>query len=226
MSGKQIKKTHSCPEKRPKNKTPKNIHSKKRKTKKHIRYIKQKEAAKKRQATRRQKILFELGASLITLTIVIYILSLFTFSFVKVEGYSMVPTITNGEWVFVNKLAKRRRFKLILYKDPESKETSVRRLIGLPREKIYYKKDKLYVNDHEVYERFIDSEVQRAKQSKSLYTADWTPRQQVIPEGKYLILGDNRPYGIDSRDYDCVDEKNIVGIVEMRVLPIQNLKQF
>lgn len=191
--------------------------------------------AKKKQFTKRSQskkrkciksMFLEIGISLVLVSLCLSLLSVFTFSFTKVKGYSMIPTLNNDEWVFVNKLAKPKRFKLIVYKDSKSKETSVRRVIGLPNETIYYKEDQLYVNDQEIYERFIDSEVQRAKNAKSPFTEDWRPKITMIPTGKYLVLGDNRPYAADSRDYGYIDEKEIVGIVEMRILPIHQIKQF
>lgn len=181
---------------------------------------------KKHWHDRMKRTLVEVGVSFVLLGIVLYALSFFTFSMVKVEGYSMVPTLNNGEWILVNKLAKIRRHKLILYKDPESKETSVRRIIGLPGERISYRDDQLYINDKEVYERYLDAEVKRAKESNSLYTADWYLETDYIPKGKYIILGDNRPYATDSREYGYIDEKEIIGIVEMRVFPIHQIKQF
>lgn len=170
--------------------------------------------------------LIEFGLSLILLSIFLTILSIFTFSFTKVKGYSMIPTLNNNEWVLINKLTPLKRFKLIVYKDPKSKETSIRRVIGLPSETIRYKKDQLYINDQNVYERFLETEINRAKGSKSTYTQDWTPKIVTIPKGKYFVLGDNRPYAADSRDYGYIDEKEIVGVVEMSVLPIHQMKQF
>ncbi|WP_430607176.1 signal peptidase I [Enterococcus sp. AZ170] len=168
----------------------------------------------------------EISVSFVLLGIVLYIASFFTFSMVKVEGYSMIPTLNNGEWVFVNKLAEIKRSKMILYKDPQSKEVSVRRVIGLPGEKIRYTEDKLYINDQEIYERYLEAEIKRAKESKSLYTADWFLKTGIIPDNKYIVLGDNRPYATDSRQYGYIDKKEIVGIVEMRVFPIHQIKQY
>lgn len=191
--------------------------------------------AKKKQFTKRSQskkrkciksMFLEIGISLVLVSLCLSLLSVFTFSFTKVKGYSMIPTLNNDEWVFVNKIGKPKRFKLILYKDPKSKETAVRRIIGLPKETVYYKEDQLYINDQDVYERFIDPEIQRSKKAKSLYTKDWLPKVATIPKGKYLVLGDNRPYASDSRDYGYIDEKEIVGIVEMRILPIHQIKQF
>lgn len=198
--------------------------------KKHYTLHKNKLSKKPKKIKQRQSLIkkyfLEFGISLCLLVLCIYGLSFFTFSIAKVEGYSMIPTLNHGEWVFVNKLAKVKRFKLVLYKDPISKETSVRRVIGLPKERVYVKDDQLYVNDSEIYERFLAPEIRRAKNSHAKFTNDWIPERSDIPDGKYLILGDNRPYAADSREYGYIDQTSIVGIVELRILPIHLLRQF
>lgn len=181
---------------------------------------------KKRWQSRMIRACLEWGVSLGLLSLLLYSTSMFAFTFARVQGYSMLPTLNNNEWVFINKLAKPKRFKLVLFKDPRSRATSVRRVIGLPGESICYKKDTLYVNDHEIYERFLALEILRARGSQSLYTGDWALKQDVIPKGKYIVLGDNRPFASDSRDYGFIDEKEIVGVVEMRVMPLHLIQQF
>ncbi|WP_430602837.1 signal peptidase I [Enterococcus sp. DIV0724b] len=215
---------HSNRKRKPQQKCPSGSIRKKQKSKND--HEMKKSHRKEKNIRRIKRILAELGISLALLSLLLYTLSVFTFSFAKVEGYSMVPTLSNGDWVFVNKLAKSKRFDLILYKDKKSKETSIRRVIGLPEEAISYQGDKLYVNNHEVYERFLKNELKRVKASKATFTEDWLPDIEYIPKGKYLILGDNRPYAADSREYGYIDEKEIIGVVKMRVLPIHQMKQF
>ncbi|MBP2097413.1 signal peptidase I [Enterococcus rivorum] len=210
------------------NQSNKNSDLKKRKNvKKRKRPLgKNKTIQKQKRKKRMKRTLVELAVSVGIFGVLLTLFSIFVFSFTKVQGYSMTPTLSDGEWLFINRLAKPKRFKMVIYKDPKSRETSVRRVVGLPGETIYYKKDQLYVNDRDVYERYLEIEVQRAKNSKSLFTEDWTPSESPIPKGKYLVLGDNRPYASDSREYGYIDEKAIVGVVEMRVMPIHQLQQF
>ncbi|MET3564099.1 signal peptidase I [Enterococcus rotai] len=160
------------------------------------------------------------------------ILSLTIFTLPKVEGYGMTPVLNNGDRVFVNRLGTIRRFKLIYFKLPNSQETSIRRVIGLPNEHIQYKNDQLYINHQETVERFLQNQLNHAKQNEELVTDDFQLQQlpnvkyATIPRGKYLVLGDNRPYSTDSRYYGLVDEKDIIGTVEMRILPLHKLASF
>lgn len=181
---------------------------------------------KKHWRVRIKRTLLEFGVSLVILGILLYVLSFFVFSITKIEGYSMAPTLNNGEWFFVNKLTNPRRFKLVLYRDSESQETSIRRVVGLPGENIYYKDDQLYINNNDVYERFLEIELKRAKSSKTVYTENWYPDFESIPQKKYIVLGDNRPYATDSREYSYIDESEIIGVVEMRIFPIHQIQQF
>ncbi|MTD38284.1 hypothetical protein GIX45_06545 [Erwinia sp. CPCC 100877] len=63
-----------------------------------------------------------------------------------------------------------------------------------------------------------------------LFIEDFTIKgltgRPAISKGEYLVLGDNRPYATDSRYYGLVDEKEIIGIVEMRILPFHKVRWF
>lgn len=226
MSAKKNRTTHSRPNSQHK---PSDITSKKKQYPTYIKKQTSRSKGKKKRKTnwktRIRRIGLELAISIVLLGIILYVLSVFTFTVAKVEGYSMLPTLNHKEWVFVSKIAEPKRFKLVLHRDPVSKETSVRRVVGLPGEAIRYEDDQLYVNQQEVFERFIEPEVKQAQASTSQYTADWAPISSV-PKGQYLVLGDNRPYASDSREYGYIAEKDIVGVVEMRMLPMHLLQQF
>lgn len=68
----------------------------------------------------------------------------FLFSPYIVEGASMNPTLHNGERLFVNKLSYSlhdiRRGDIVIIKDEAKNKHYVKRVIGLPGEKIEMKK--------------------------------------------------------------------------------------
>ncbi|WP_254907230.1 signal peptidase I [Enterococcus sp. 7E2_DIV0204] len=174
----------------------------------------------------------EIIITVMIVSILFGILSLTVFTLPKVEGYSMTPTLNNNDRFFVNRLGKVQRFKLIFFKIPNSQETSIRRVIGLPGESIQYKNDQLFINQQETVERFLQKQLNHAKQNEELVTDDFQLQQlpnvkyDTIPKDKYLVLGDNRQYSTDSRYYGLIDEKDIIGIVEMRILPLHRLASF
>ncbi|MGX7194992.1 signal peptidase I [Enterococcus moraviensis] len=189
---------------------------------------KKKQNKKKR---RKMKLLFfEIGLTILVTTVVVYLLSLFTFSFAKVEGYSMNDTLEDKDVVIVNKLTDIKRFDLVYMQVPNSKDKSIRRIIGRPGENVYYKNGQLYINEEEKEERFIADYKRQFEKDGMMFTEDFTLRsltgKPTIPKGKYLVLGDNRPYATDSRYYQLVDENEIIGTVEMRVLPLHKLQKF
>lgn len=148
------------------------------------------------------------------------------------EGYGMTPTVSDGDRIYVNRLKKVKRFKLIYFKVPNSKERSIRRVIGLPGEELSFKNDQLLINQQPIVERFLAMPLYRAKQEEQLLTEDFSVnqlsngQQQHIPKGKYLVLGDNRQYSTDSRYYGMIDEKDIIGVVEARVFPVYKWRSY
>jgi len=174
----------------------------------------------------------EIGVTIFIVLFLFILLSVTLFSLPKSEGYGMSPTVNDGERVFVNRVGQVRRFKLIYFNVPDSKEKSIRRVIGLPGESIQYKNDHLFVNQQENVERFLQNQLKRAAQNEELLTTDFGMQQipntkyDRIPKGKYLVLGDNRPYSSDSRYYGLVDEKDVIGTVEMRIWPLHKVTNY
>lgn len=186
---------------------------------------------KKRNKRRKIKIVLVelLGAVLIT-TVLIYLASLFLFTFAKVEGYSMVPTLRDGDVVYISKKAKIQSFDLVYIKHAGTGEKELRRVIGLPGETVVYKNDQLQIDGEVKEENFILEEQQTAMQNGRLFTNDLSilslTGETKIPKGKYFVLGDNRLYSTDSRSYGLVDEKEIIGVVEGKVLPLHQIERF
>ncbi|MHC5218124.1 signal peptidase I [Enterococcus sp. LJL128] len=190
------------------------------------------QSSKKRKKRGRnyKKLLTELLLSSVIAVILVYAISLFTFALPKVSGYGMMTVLEEGDRLFVNRLGKIDRFSLVYFRVPGRKEeVSIRRVVGLPGEEIAYKEDRLWVNGEEKVERFLIAQVQTAKKAGYQLTEDFTSQdisgaeRGVIPEGKYLVLGDNRTFASDSRFYGLVDEQDIVGVATMKLFPLHEM---
>lgn len=146
------------------------------------------------------------------------------------EGYAMTKVLNDKDRLVVNKLGEVKRFKMVYFKIPHTKEVSIRRVIGMPGEEVHYKNDELYINNKLVPERFLEQAISEARQSGLLVTQDFTLKQITdviqVPKNKYFVLGDNRQFANDSRNYGFVDAKDIIGVVELRYFPFHTATGF
>lgn len=138
---------------------------------------------------------------------VIFLLSILYFFLniecAKVDGESMQPTLNNNDIVIYKRNIKNiKRFALVIFKFNNS--LFIKRVIGLPGEKIEYKKNNLYVNGEEVSENF-----------KKSVTSDLIV--DLIPSNEIFVLGDNRIFSSDSRDFGSVKLSDVKGIMILRL---------
>ena len=163
---------------------------------------------------------------LITIAIVVIIL-MFVISFQPIAGNSMVPTLEEGNVVLVSKFSyhfsKIKRNDVVTLK--VNGKTYVKRVIGLPGEDIKYLKNILYINDSPFTEDFLSDDVETSGFTLADVCKEDECPDGVIPEGKYLVLGDNRPESEDSRTktFGLVSEDQIKGKVFFRFWPITDL---
>lgn len=164
-----------------------------------------------------KKIIKELYPYVIIIIVVILTRS-FIITPVIVSGKSMLPNFNDGELLLVRKIDYNektiKRFDVVVIK--KDKEEIIKRIIGIPGEHISYKNNKLYINDELISEDY-----------SHLNTKDFNLEEicscSIIPEGKYLVLGDNRPISKDSRSIGLIDEEDIVGKSVFRLWPITKI---
>lgn len=113
-----------------------------------------------------------------------------------VDGQSMMPTLTDGQLSFGSSLAKYERGDIVVVKAPQ--KFLVKRIIGLPNEKIESKNGKIYINDVELNEDYLDSN-RNINSSKE----EWSVQ---LGENEYFVMGDNRDNSADSRYYGPFDK--------------------
>ncbi len=151
-----------------------------------------------------------------------------TASFGKMRGYSMMPELSNGDVVLMTK-KQPKAFDLVYLKTPNKvNERSVRRVIGLPGDELYYQDDQLFINGQGKSERYLNS--RKADLVEGVLTPDFTLEKltgkRQVPPGHYFVLGDNRQGATDSREYQFVKQSEIVGVVVARVFPLDTVKTY
>ena len=159
-----------------------------------------------------------IAVTVIVLVIVIYVVSL-----QQVVGPSMNPTFESNDIVFVNKLGYRfsnpKRNDIVSFNYSGTKYL-IKRVIGLPGEHIEFKDNILYIDGKGYTENYLP---------EGTITKDWKLEDigyDVIPEGMYLMLGDNRGDSLDGRDkkVGLTSKKDVIGKIFMRVWPMNSVK--
>ncbi|EOH97697.1 signal peptidase I [Enterococcus pallens ATCC BAA-351] len=118
----------------------------------------------------------------------------------------MNPTYWEQEIVQVKAHRKPKRFDVVVLHPPDSPdELYLKRVIGLPGERIDYQAGELLVNHEVIADAFAYRTEDFVWESIS---------NEPIPGGYYFVLGDNRTISKDSRIFGLVSEKQILGIVQ------------
>lgn len=165
----------------------------------------------------------------------------------QIPSESMVPTLQVGDFILVNKYAYGLRLpvtgtKIVDIGDPERGDIMVfipphdpryfiKRVIGLPGDRIRYENKALYINgeraDYELVREFesylpaMDTGVP-VREYLETFSGDTHPiyryptrrdisEEWVVPEGSYFMMGDNRGRSEDSRVWGVVSADNVVG---------------
>ncbi|WP_081796895.1 signal peptidase I [Bacillus ndiopicus] len=156
----------------------------------------------------------------------------FLFTPVNVEGASMMPTFENEEKVIVNiigpTLSDYKRFDVIVFEAPNG-ENFIKRIIGLPGDRVEYHDDELFINGEKFNEPYLDINREKLLDSGNLtgnFTLQDSLGEEVVPEGHYFVLGDNRRKSLDSRDMSVgfVAQERILGTVPVVVWPLPNAR--
>lgn len=159
----------------------------------------------------------------------------------SISGASMQPTLLDGDKVWVNKLAYDVKIpfteiSLASTSDPvrgdiviiDSKRASkrlVKRIVGVPGDTIYMQNNALVINgeaaNYEILSREPDAliilEELPDKSHQAQLSTNYVSRAnrsygpEIVPEGQYFVLGDNRDNSADSRVYSFVPREEIIG---------------
>jgi signal peptidase I len=130
---------------------------------------------------------------------------------------SMVPTLQVDDRVIVNKLSYRlhpvHRKDLVVFTTPPTVDKKfkdlVKRVIGLPGDRIEGRDGKVYINGQPLNEPYL---------ADGTITRDFGPF--AVPAGQYYVMGDNRGNSEDSRVFGPIPKSTIVGRAFLRIWPL------
>lgn len=133
------------------------------------------------------------------LWIVLLVALHYSFLVYQVNGDSMTPNFYNGEYGIAVKttISQIERFNVVII-DTEDKYI-IKRVIGLPGDKISYINGKLFINDEEIEDKFGNGQ-----------TYDFSIE---LKNNEYFCLGDNREHSSDSRWYGPFKKTDIKAVV-------------
>ncbi len=159
--------------------------------------------------------------------IVAFIGALFLRTFI-IEGFivigdSMEPSIRSGDYVFVNKIAyakREPRREEIIVASSRSGERIIKRIIGLPGERVAIENGKVVIKSGRTDPGEVLAEIYLNEGQTSLTTGISLIK---LDPGEYFALGDNRKVSIDSRELGPIDIWDIKGRV-IGVFNITHLK--
>ncbi len=122
---------------------------------------------------------------------------------VRVDGFSMNPTLQDGEYVLVSKMTYRlgepQHGDIIVFKFPgEPEQDLIKRIVGLPGDTVDVVNGTVSVNGQSLVEPYIAA--------APVYQGHWT-----VPPGHLFVLGDNRNDSSDSHSWGLLPIENVIG---------------
>lgn len=139
----------------------------------------------------------------------------------KVSGHSMDNNFHDGDYLITNKLAKKfsnlQRGEVVILQNPRNPDqVFIKRIVGLPGERIKILNGHVYINDQSLAEFYLPPNLQTSGGTDLV-----EGEEKTIPLSFYFVMGDNRRNSSDSRDFGPIPEKLIIGQAWLRYWPIQ-----
>ena len=175
------------------------------------------EKSEKKNSTKREILSWVI--CLVSAFVIAMALRTFVFELVRLDGDSMLPTLTTDERLFVEKISKLSEDGLnigdiiIVHYPGEENKSYVKRIVGLPGDKLKVENGKLWRNGVLIQENYtLDSRM------------NYDFEEYIVPEDSYFVMGDNRNDSMDSRVVGSISRSEIVGHAVCVIWPVWEFK--
>lgn len=160
-----------------------------------------------------------IGRDMLRGAALLVILHLFVVQISIVRGQSMEPSLAEGDRLVVDRLSYQltevSRFDVVVLRYPNDPSVDfVKRIVGLPGDRVRLANGRVVVNGQIVEEEFAH-----------VADHDDTP-ETLVPIDHYFVLGDNRPISCDSREFGLVPFAYLKGKVRVRFWPPARMSLF
>ena len=202
---------------------------------------------KKRKEGESAPFVIEILKSIFPVILIVFVLRAVIYEPFRIPSGSMKPTLLEGDFILVNKHAYGLRLPLIgtkvmagsapkrgdvmVFRFPKNTSVDfIKRVVGVPGDKLRYENKILYVNDQPLDQKFLENtaDIDLTGHSQDVKELEekidnklhkiWLNFEQgddkkeiVVPEGHYFTMGDNRDYSDDSRYWGFVPDALILG---------------
>jgi len=142
----------------------------------------------------------------------------------QVKGNSMLDNFDSGEYVLTNKviyqLNEPESGDVVIFEAPKNEDYDyIKRIIGIPGDRIMIKRGKVYINSQLFDESgYLDNTIYTRTGS---YLSEG--EEIIVPNDSYFVIGDNRDHSSDSREWGFVPIENIVGKAWIRYWPLNKM---
>jgi signal peptidase I len=202
---------------------------------------------KRRAAGTPEPVLVEYSKSFFPVILVVFLIRSFIVEPFKIPSGSMMPTLLAGDFILVNKFTYGLRVPIlnntfleidhpkrgdvfVFHYPPDPSIDYIKRVVGLPGDKIAYRDKQLYINGQKMDTSFVE-DYQYVGTGLNMVSARRLNEQlgdkkhdiliednsitidgeTEVPAGHYFAMGDNRDNSKDSRVWGFVPEQNLVG---------------
>ena len=150
--------------------------------------------------------------TLLIVAAVFLVIYVFLFRPFQVNGESMFPTFKNQEYILTNiitlRLGNPKLGDVVVFKAPKDAEKDfIKRVIGVTGDTVSIKDGNVYLNNKLLDQSAFLQDTVKTHGGSFLRDGDTV----TVPAQSYFVMGDNRPYSSDSREWGFVPQDNLIG---------------